>query len=90
MKATVTFEVDVVVEVPDDLPEQVRQLARKWGENYVAVDASDEAILERIALIRGIRGFSHDESMTPELNQQVSVRVYDDDAIIGTSFDDVR
>lgn len=75
MKARVIFEVEVIIEVPDELPEQVRELARTLGENYVAVDAGDQLIIERIALIRGVRGFDYDESMTEELNQQVQIEM---------------
>lgn len=73
MKATIVFEVTVDVEVPDDLPERIRQLAREDGENHVAVDASDQDIMERIAVIRGLRGFSHDEAMTFDMDELVSV-----------------
>ena len=75
MKATIFFQVGVEVEVPDELPEAIRQLARDEGENYVRVDASDREIMERIAVIRGLRGYPHDESMTDELNVKVRVRV---------------
>lgn len=73
MKAKIIFEIDVTVEVPDDLPEQVRELARTLGENYVPIDASDQHIMERIAIIRGLRGLDHDESMIPELNSQIRI-----------------
>lgn len=75
MRAVITFEIDVDIEVPDTLPESVRQLARDLGENYVPADATDQDILERIALIRGIRGLSRDESMTEDLNSQIDVDV---------------
>jgi len=78
MKATVIFEVEVMVEIPDDLPEKVRQLAKELGENYVSVDATDEKIVRRIALIRGVRRLDHDESMTEELNRQINVEIVDD------------
>lgn len=82
MRARITFEIEFEVIVPDDLPEQVRQLARDLGENYVPVDATDEDILRRIALIRGLRGLDHDESMTIELNRQVMVSQVDDEEIV--------
>lgn len=87
MQARVTVEIIVTVNVPDELPEQVRQLGRDNGENYVGIDWTDQQIIERIAIIRGIRGFSHDESMTAELNELVSVRVGEEDV---TEYERIR
>ena len=81
MRATVTVEVMYVIDVPDSLPEQVRQLARDLGETYIPVDASDREIFERIAIIRGVRGFPHDESMTPELNAQIRIDAADEEIV---------
>lgn len=73
MRAIVRFSVEVDVEVPDDLPERVRELARTLGENYVSADATDDTILARIASIRGVRGLSYDEAMDRELDSQVRI-----------------
>lgn len=73
MRAIVRFSVEVDVEVPDDLPERVRELARTLGENYVSADATDDTILARIASIRGVRGLSYDEAMDRELDSKVRI-----------------
>lgn len=81
-KATVTFEVDVIVEVPDDYCERARQMQRDLGESYLSKDATDENILTRLAFIRGMRGYRQDESVDEAMNAEVRISVNDEDSVI--------
>ena len=75
MKTKVVFEMEIEVEVPDTLPEAARKLKdQRPGEDYLA-DKTDKEILERIALIRGIRKLPLYGGLSEILNNQVQVEI---------------
>lgn len=75
MKALITFETLVLVEVPDGFTDDVRELQARLGPSYLTPQSSDQDILERCAVIRGLRGFAYDEALDNTLNSKVSVLV---------------
>lgn len=81
MKARVVFEVQVEVDVPDDFCDRARQLQRELGAIYIGADWTDQQILERTALIRGLRGHDGDESLDDALNDVVKALRDEEDVI---------
>jgi len=81
MRAVITFEIGYDIEVPDDFCDRVRALQAQFGESYLRATSSDQEILERIALIRGVRGLQNDEALDDELNDLIEIIDNDEEVI---------
>lgn len=88
MKARITFETTVEIKVYDGFTDDVRKLQAELGDSYLTAQSSDRDIFERIAIIRGLRGLSHDEALDTELNRVIDIRVSTDEEPLETELID--